>query len=242
MSPGPGLRDDRATGRAGAGAAPLHAVVVDYGGVLTNPLVDTFEAFARTIGIPLASLQDAFAAATAEDGRSPMADLETGRCTEEEMVLRVLSRLPGSPGLELLGGRPFGELWFRARHTNAAMVDALRALRAGGYTVALLTNNVAEWGPRWRAGLPVDDLFHTIVDSSAEGVRKPDPEIYRRLLDRLPHPPEHCLFVDDLDENCAAAEAHGMTAVRFTTTPDTIERLHALLRERGAFPVRSTAR
>ncbi|WP_063807402.1 HAD family hydrolase [Streptomyces caeruleatus] len=222
--------------REGSGQARIKAVVCDYGGVLTNPLQETFAAFARTVGVPLRELQEAFAAATAADGRSPMADLETGACTEQEMVLRVLTRLPGSPGLELLGGRPFGELWFQARHVNQALVDQLRVLRADGYTLALLTNNVEEWRPRWRAGLPVDELFHTVVDSSVEGVRKPDPEIYRRLLDRLPHRPEECLFIDDLDENCAAAEAQGMTTLLFTTTEDTVARLDALRDELTALP------
>ncbi|MET8825867.1 HAD family phosphatase [Streptomyces sp. NPDC004610] len=239
------------TGSSGAGQgdgrsapAPLiKAVVVDYGGVLTNPLDETFAEFAAAVGIPAALLRDAFARATAEDGRSPMADLEIGACTEEEMVLRVLSRLPGSPGPELLGGRPFGELWFRARRPNRELLAALRTLRASGYTLALLTNNVAEWGPRWRAQIPVDELFHTVVDSSAEGVRKPDPEIYRRLLDRLPHTPAECLFVDDLAENCEAAEALGMTAVRFTTTAPTLTAVTALLDSRGAHrPERSATR
>ncbi|MGW8763474.1 HAD family hydrolase [Streptomyces sp. NPDC055815] len=224
------------------GAGPrIRAVVLDYGGVLTNPLHETFAAFADVVGIPLEQLQAAFAAATGADGRSPMADLETGRCTEEEMVLRVLREVPGSPGLELLGGVPFGELWFRARLVNETLVGRLGELHEEGYLIALLTNNVKEWGPRWRAGLPLDEIFHTVVDSSAEGVRKPDPEIYRRLLDRLPVPAEECLFVDDLAENCTAAEDLGMTAIRFTTTGATLRAVDALLDERGAHRTRTSA-
>ncbi|MBO1334257.1 HAD family phosphatase [Streptomyces sp. VRA16 Mangrove soil] len=220
---------------------PVRGIVCDYGGVLTNPLQETFAAFADTVGVPLPQLQRAFAAATAADGRSPMADLETGRCTEEEMVLRVLRELPGAPGLELLGGRPFGELWFRARLVNEELVGHLRRWHAAGCTLALLTNNVREWRPRWRAGLPVDELFHTVVDSSEEGVRKPDAEIYRRLADRLPVPLTQCLFVDDLADNRTAAEAHGMTAVPFTSTADAVRRIDALLRERGVHQPRSAA-
>ncbi|MEU2234373.1 HAD family hydrolase [Streptomyces vietnamensis] len=225
---------------SGAATPRIRAVVLDYGGVLTNPLHETFAAFADTVGVPLEQLQAAFATATRVDGRSPMADLETGRCTEEEMVLRVLRHLPGSPGLELLGGVPFGDLWFRARLVNEPLVERLGELHRAGYLIALLTNNVKEWGPRWRAGLPLDEIFHTVVDSSAEGVRKPDPEIYRRLLDRLPVPAEECLFVDDLAENCAAAEARGMTTIGFTTTGATLRAIDALLDERGAYPTRTS--
>ncbi|MBT2395486.1 HAD family phosphatase [Streptomyces sp. ISL-100] len=217
----------------------ITTVVVDYGGVLTNPLHETFAAFAATVGVPVDELRDAFAAATARYGRSPMADLETARCTEAEMVERVLAELPDGKGQGLLGGQEFGELWFRARTVNEDLVSFLRGLRRLGYTTALLTNNVVEWGPRWRAQLPVDELFDAVVDSSAEGVRKPDPLIYRRLLERLPAAPHECLFLDDLEENCAAASDVGMLAVNFTTTDEAIDQVVALLRSRGAFHVRS---
>ncbi|MFJ1748731.1 HAD family hydrolase [Streptomyces sp. NPDC088116] len=248
-------------------SAPITTVVVDYGGVMTNPLDETFAAFADAVGVPVTALQDAFAKATARHGRSPMADLETGDCTESEMVERVLAELPdsalpggGGPdsagpggvalkspagagtvrrGLDLLGGREFGELWFRARTVDEQMVCFLRSLRRFGYRTALLTNNVAEWGPRWRAQLPVDELFDLVVDSSQEGVRKPDPLIYRRLLDRLPASPRECLFLDDLEENCAAASGLGMLAVRFTTADEAIDQVVALLRSRGTYQVRN---
>lgn len=257
-------------------SAAITTVVVDYGGVMTNPLDETFAAFADAVGVPVTALQDAFAKATARHGRSPMADLETGDCTETEMVERVLAELPdsalpggGGPGsagpdsagpgsagagtalkspagagtvrrgLDLLGGREFGELWFRARTVDEQMVCFLRSLRRFGYRTALLTNNVAEWGPRWRAQLPVDELFDLVVDSSEEGVRKPDPLIYQRLLGRLPASPRECLFLDDLEENCAAASDLGMLAVRFTTADEAIDQVVALLRSRGTYQVRN---
>ncbi|MDQ1050293.1 HAD family phosphatase [Streptomyces sp. V4I2] len=217
---------------------PITTVVVDYGGVLTNPLEETFAAFASAVGVPVADLRDAFAKATARHGRSPMADLETGRCTESEMVERVLVELPDGRGQGLLDGRDFAELWFSARTVNEPMVSFVRSLRQNGYRTALLTNNVAEWGPRWRAQLPVDELFDLVVDSSAEGVRKPDPEIYRRLLERLPAASHECLFLDDLEENCSTASDLGMFAVPFTTTDEAIDHIFAMLRSRGTHPVR----
>ena len=51
--------------------------------------------------------------------------------------------------------------------------------------MALLTNNVREWEPRWRAMLPVDEIFETVVDSAFVGCRKPDPEIYGITLERI---------------------------------------------------------
>ncbi|MCX5586286.1 HAD family hydrolase [Streptomyces erythrochromogenes] len=213
---------------------PITTVVVDYGGVLTNPLIETFAAFARAVDVALPELQEAFARAARRHGSSPMADLETARCTETEMVERVLAELPGGRTYaDLLGDEPFGEVWFRARTVNERLVRFLRELRQSGYRTALLTNNVKEWGPRWRAQLPVDELFDAVVDSSEEGVRKPDPLIYRRLLERLPATAHECLFLDDLEENCQAASDLGMLAVHFTTTDEAVDQIVALLRSRG---------
>jgi putative hydrolase of the HAD superfamily len=220
---------------------PLTTVVVDYGGVLTNPLHETFAAFARAVGLPVTELQEAFAKATARWGRSPMADLETALCTEAEMVGRVLAELPDGKGQHLLDGREFGELWFRGRTVDDRLVAFVRSLHSVGYRTALLTNNVVEWGPRWRAQFPVDEIFDTVVDSSAEGVRKPDPLIYRRLLERLPAAAQECVFLDDLEENCATASDLGMLAVHFTTTDEAIDQIAALLRSRGAYHPRSLA-
>ncbi len=65
------------------------------------------------------------------------------------------------------------------------MIELMRELGGGGRTMALLTNNVREWEPRWRAMLPVDEIFGTVVDSAFVGCRKPDPEIYGITLERI---------------------------------------------------------
>lgn len=156
-----------------------------------------------------------------------MAALEIGAITERQMTERILAELP--PGSErVLDGYEFGELWFRGRKPNEPFVDFLRQLRGDGYRIALLTNNVREWEPRWHA-LPVDELFTLVVDSHKEGVRKPDPKIYRILLDRLDAEPGKCLFVDDTEENCVAARELGIESIRFTDTDTTVREVLALL-------------
>ena len=73
--------------------------------------------------------------------------------------------------------------------------------------MALLTNNVREWEPLWRSLLPVDEIFELVVDSGFVGYRKPDREIYDLTLERLGGTePRECLFIDDTDVNCTAAE------------------------------------
>jgi hypothetical protein len=65
------------------------------------------------------------------------------------------------------------------------VADKVRALRASGLRMGIITNNVREYSDRWRGMIPVDELFDDIVDSSAVGVRKPNPDIYRLALRRL---------------------------------------------------------
>jgi putative hydrolase of the HAD superfamily len=112
----------------------------------------------------------------------------------------------------------FAERYFGHLRPNEEMIAFLRELRDRGYRLAMLTNNVREWEPRWRAMLPVDELFEVVVDSGFVGMRKPDPAIYRLTCERLGVGPERCLFVDDVAVNCDAAAALGMTAVLFRSS------------------------
>jgi putative hydrolase of the HAD superfamily len=79
--------------------------------------------------------------------------------------------------------------------------------------LALLTNNVREWGPYWRAMFAVDELFEVVVDSAYVGLRKPDEAIYRLTCERFGVPAEACAFIDDFAHNCEAAAAVGMHPV-----------------------------
>jgi putative hydrolase of the HAD superfamily len=96
---------------------------------------------------------------------------------------------------------------------NERMIELMAALRGEGYRMALVTNNVREWEPRWRAMAPIDDIFELVIDSAYVGVRKPDPQIYELTVQRLGVPAPECLFVDDLESNCDAARAAGMQAI-----------------------------
>jgi len=91
------------------------------------------------------------------------------------------------------------------------MLQVVREVREQCAT-ALLTNNVREAG--WRTGFPFE-LFDVVVDSSEVGVRKPDPAIYRTLLDRLDRPAHEVAFVDDFTENLPPAAALGLATIAF---------------------------
>jgi epoxide hydrolase-like predicted phosphatase len=100
--------------------------------------------------------------------------------------------------------------------------------------LALLTNNVKEFGSAWRATFPVDELFAVVVDSSEVGVRKPDRRIYLLTCERLAIEPTSAVFIDDNRDNVEAARAVGMEAVQFGEDPvAVISELDAILERRG---------
>jgi putative hydrolase of the HAD superfamily len=95
------------------------------------------------------------------------------------------------------------------------MVDRVADIKKDGYPTALLTNNIKEFSDGWRSLLPVDDLFDLVVDSSHEGMRKPNPEIFRVTLERLGGLiPECTVFLDDFEANLEAANSLGIQTVR----------------------------
>ncbi len=221
-------------------ASAITTVVCDYGGVLTSPLAGAFTAVNARHELPDAALGEAMVRAGERLGLNLLAELECGRLGEPEF----LSLLGAQLSADL--GRPvdlsaFSEHYFDALAPNVAMLDELAVVRAAGYRMGLLTNNVLEWGPRWRPMVPVEELFDDVVDSAHVGLRKPDPAIYHLTCERLGVAASECVFVDDFAHNCEAAEAVGMTAVWFQDTDDAIAQLRRVLAGRGAPPAADTA-
>jgi putative hydrolase of the HAD superfamily len=206
----------------------IQAVVTDFGGVLTTPLLDAFLGTLATSGISLEELGKAMAAITERDGSNPLIELETGKVTEAAFFQTLSSELSARRGSEVsLDG--FGERWFGHLKPNERLIAYMRGLRDRGYKLGVCTNNVREWEARWRAMLPVDDIFDVVVDSAFVATRKPEPRIYEITLERLGTAPEATLFVDDVDVNCEGARQLGMTAIRFHSTDQAIEEIEAAL-------------
>ncbi len=207
---------------------PLRAVISDFGGVLTSPLLDSFIAFQDSSGIALEQLGQAMAAVAEDTGANPLFELETGRVTEAEFLRALeleLSKLLART-VELNG---FGERYFEHLLPNAALIDYMGALRERGYKLAICTNNVREWEPLWRAKLPVDEIFDVVVDSAFVGFRKPEKEIYELTLQRLGVNPAEALLVDDIEINCDAARQLGMQAVWFRSTEQAVAEIEQAL-------------
>jgi putative hydrolase of the HAD superfamily len=107
----------------------------------------------------------------------------------------------------------------------------MRDARDRGFRMALLTNNVREWEPRWRSMVAVDEIFELVVDSAFVGMRKPEPEIYELTVERLGDgiAPDDCIFVDDVEVNVATARAIGMRGIHFRDNEQAIPEIEAAL-------------
>jgi putative hydrolase of the HAD superfamily len=208
----------------------VEAIISDFGGVLTSPLLDSFAAFQDSSGISLTDLGIAMAAVAARDGTNPLFELETGRMTEERFLSSLADELTQQLGREVrLHG--FGERYFEHLHPNERLIEYMRDLRGRGYKLAICTNNVREWDTRWRAKLPVDEIFDVVVDSAFVGTRKPEPRIYHLTLERLDVPADAALLIDDIEINCDAARTLGIRAVWFRSTEQAIAETEQALAE-----------
>jgi epoxide hydrolase-like predicted phosphatase len=199
----------------------VRVVISDFGGVLTNPLEEAFLAYQEESGIALAELGTAMFAISQEGGENPLYRLEKGEITELEFEQMMQKQLRSQLGDDIKFV-DFSESYFNHLHPNQPFLDFLFEYKAGGGRLALLTNNVKEWEPRWRAMLPIDELFETIIDSGFEGTRKPEPLIFDITYQRITELPgledvkrEECILVDDIEINCDAAIGFGFKAVRY---------------------------
>jgi putative hydrolase of the HAD superfamily len=204
----------------------IRAVICDFGGVLTTPLGNAFAAWSKESGVALEDLGSAMAAAAEEHGEHPLFMLERGELTEHQFLDR-LQRALGERH-DLTG---MFDVWFGFLERNPEMIELMASLRDRGLRMALLTNNVREWEPRWRPMLPeIDDIFEVVVDSGFVGMRKPERPIYELTLERLGGvAAAECLFVDDMELNCDAARELGMTVVRFEDTAQARTEIEAAL-------------
>jgi putative hydrolase of the HAD superfamily len=122
------------------------------------------------------------------------------------------------------------EWFFQGFGERPEMVAVVKHLR-GRVKLGSITNNVARDEPAQRrtSGIDVQSLFDVVVESSIEGVRKPDPRIYEIAAERLGVTPQESVFLDDLGANLKGAKALGMHTIKVDHTTSAIDELEAAL-------------
>jgi putative hydrolase of the HAD superfamily len=229
----------------------IEAVIFDYGGVFSTPLFRGIGDFEARMGYPPGSVLELLFGDKSYVGVEGAAHrverelpdetvthdwhrLEVGELTLEEWFAGVQARSPEVLGtdidmgayLQFMAEMPIGVHW--------PIVHRARELKRDGTSIALLTNNVAEWGDNWRSTIPVDELFEIVVDSSAVKLRKPNPAIYELTCARIGVVPTASVFLDDNADNIAAARSLGMETVQVGEDPfEAVAELDAILERRG---------
>ena len=206
----------------------IHAVIWDFGGVISSSPFEAFEAFEQARGLPRHFLRSVNATnhldnAWARFERSAI-DLAAFDAAFADESAALGHRVPGRDVIALLGGT-----------IRPEMVQALRVLRAR-LKIGLITNNVATPGeqnahltpdPKGRdAVLP---LFHHVIESAKLGLRKPDPKIYLLMCEALQVAPECCVFLDDLGVNLKPARALGMQTIKVDDPGVALRQLEGLV-------------
>jgi epoxide hydrolase-like predicted phosphatase len=191
-------------------------LLVDFGGVLTTNIWKSFDAFCEAEGLERGTVLQLFRA----DGEALalLRSLERGAVTDGEFEADFG---------ELLGVEPAGliERLFAGLSPEETMIEAVERARAGGIRTGLISNS---WGTGIYERAPMQ-IFDATVISGDVGLHKPQPEIYRLGAERIGVEPEGCVFVDDLRENIAGAEAVGMLGILHRSPAATIAQLEDVL-------------
>jgi len=199
----------------GQAGRDFDAVLFDFGGVFMDSPFAAAEAAAGVMGVPFELLTEVVFGSYDSDTDHPWHRLERGEITFAD-ARDGISDLAVERGMGELD--PFdvlASLADRGQHGHREfVVDAVRDLRAAGLRTSVVTNNIAEFGGFWRTIIPLDELFDDVVDSSAVGMRKPNPAIYRLAMDRLDvTDASRAVLLDDFGPNVDAAKALGLHGI-----------------------------
>lgn len=180
-------------------------IVFDMGNVLMR--FDQ-ELFLRRLGVPDA---DACLLAREVFRSLEWARLDRGSMVEAEAVESICRRLP-----ERLHGaaHQLVTAWDDPIVPVAGMYALVEELKQAGYGIYLLSNaslRQREYWPR----VPGNRFFDGTLISAEEKLVKPQPEIYRRLLERFGLTAEECFFIDDAPANIEGAFYCGIPGAVF---------------------------
>ncbi|WP_369214395.1 HAD family hydrolase [Streptomyces flavofungini] len=205
-----------------SGATPRHAVLFDFGGVLTTSVVTAFAGLGAELGddpgLPLRLLS------RDRESAALLVAHEEGRIGEREFEDGFAARLRAH-GLAVEGPGLVSRLQARLR-PDPGTIALVARLRSAGHPVGLLSNSL---GDDCYAGFDLPAMFDAVTVSGHIGVRKPSRHAYAIACERLGAPPEATVMVDDLRQNIEAAARLGIAGVVHRDAATTAGELAGLL-------------
>jgi putative hydrolase of the HAD superfamily len=193
----------------------ISAVIFDLGGVVLGSPLHAIRAYEQELGLPR-NFINRVAADTAPNGA--WSRLERGELTMEAFYSDFESDCREA-GAEI-SARVMMARMGEAAAPRPVMLQAIARIRGAGIKVAALTNNWATADSDETDEKPSDgtralrEHFDIFVESSVEGLRKPDPRIYQLVCERLSVAPSNAAFLDDIGTNLKAARALGMHTIK----------------------------
>ncbi|MFJ3867593.1 HAD family hydrolase [Streptomyces nigra] len=195
-------------------------LILDFGGVLTTPLLTSVTEFERDEGLSRGSVVRQLS--SDHEVLRLTEDLERGSVTQAQWNEVAALRIGVSPGNLL--GRIFSGL-----RPEPLMYEAAAAARRQGIRVGLLSNSVGRDPWDLYADCDLATTFDAVLISEDHGLRKPEPAIYEHMLKMLELPAAACVFVDDSPHNLPPAAAMGMATVHAQEPRATITEIQNLL-------------
>ena len=203
----------------------MRAVLWDFGGVILSSPFEAFNQYEANHGLPADFIRSVNATNPHGNAWAQLERSDIGGGAFDQLFAdeseALGHRVPGADVLALLSG-----------DVRPEMVTMLDSVKAAGYLIACLTNNVT--------GAHADDdrsreigaimaRFDAVLESSKVGCRKPEPRFYEIACAMLDVHPEECVFLDDLGINLKPAAAMGMTTIKVLTAQQAITDLTAAL-------------
>jgi len=209
-------------------------VIFDFGGVITASPFEAFNRLEEERGLPRDLVRRINAANPDDNAWAKFERAEIDAAAFDSLFADEARAL----GHELRGEAVLAVI---AGAVRPAMVAALDTLKAKGFVIGCITNNVpgGKMGIRG-AGMTRSEeaanevaaimaRFDHVIESSKAGVRKPDPRIYQMMCAALGVEPSACIYLDDLGINCKPASQLGMHAIKVTSGEQALADLSAAL-------------
>lgn len=208
---------------------PIRAVLWDFGGVFTTSPFDAFTRYEAETGLPKDFIRSLNSRNPHDNAWAKMerSDIDMdGFCALFESEAKAAGHaLDARQVLALLSGE-----------VRPEMVAALKKITPRYKTVCLTNNIRSGRGPGMASDKAkaaaigeIMSLFDTVIESSKIGVRKPEPEFYRKACEALDVAPAEAVFLDDLGINLKPAKAMGMTTIKVTAPGQALRELEAVL-------------
>jgi len=202
----------------------IRAVIFDLGGVVVDSPLHAIARYERANGLPENCINHVVAA-TAPTGA--WSRLERGEVSMDEFF-DAFERDCAAAG-HRISARAMMEEIAAAAAPRPKMLHAIATIRGSGLRCAALTNNWVSEDPAASSAALLHGHFDVVVESAVEGLRKPDPRIYRLALERLSVRAEETVFLDDIGANLKPARAMGMKTIKVEHPDSALSELAAAL-------------